>query len=88
MESGISRALAVILTVERSIKRRKIKQITKEKEKKRQENQKNEVVKGKVKIRKEKEKIRRKISKRLLTNVSQRSWRTTLFFFSLRLHQN
>ena len=42
-------AQAVILTVKRSLKRRKIKQITKEKEKKRQENQKNEVIKRKGK---------------------------------------
>ena len=50
-------AQAFILRGKRSLKRQKIKEITKEKEKKRQENQKNGVYKGKekIKIRKEKE---------------------------------
>ena len=48
-------AKAVILTGKRSLKRQNMKEITKEKEKKRQENQKNEVIKGKVKIRTERE---------------------------------
>ena len=48
-------AKAVILTGEKSLKRQNTKEITKEKEKKRQENQKNEVIKGKVKIRTERE---------------------------------
>ena len=47
-------AHAVILTVKRSLKRRTIKQITKQKEKKRQENQKNEVIKRKCKDKKKK----------------------------------
>ena len=54
-------AQTVILTGKRSLKRQKIKEITKEKEKKRQENQKNEVIKrkGKNKIRKEKKRKRK-----------------------------
>ena len=47
-------AQAVILTVKRSLKRRTIKHITKQKEKKRQENQKNEVIKRKCKDKKKK----------------------------------
>ena len=42
-------AQAIILTGRRILKRQKIKEITKEKEKKRQQNQKNEVLKRKVK---------------------------------------
>ena len=53
-------AQAVILTGKRSLKRRKIKQITKEKEKKRQENQKNEVIKRKGKDKKRKRKYKGK----------------------------
>ena len=47
-------AQAVILTVKRSLKRRTIKHITKQKEKKSQENQKNEVIKRKCKDKKKK----------------------------------
>merc|ERR1712030_209105 len=55
---GLFVAQTVILTGKRSLKRQKIKDITKEKEKKRQENQKNEVIKrkGKNKNKKRKEK--------------------------------
>ena len=57
---GLFVAQAVILTGQRSLKRQKIKQITKEKDQKRRENQKNEVIKrkGKDKKRKEKENIK------------------------------
>ena len=51
---GLFVAQAVILTGKRSLKRQKIKEITKEKEKKRQENQKNEVIKRKCKDKKKK----------------------------------
>merc|ERR1712148_68211 len=63
-------------------KRQKIKEITKEKEK-RQENQKKEAKKErkKIMVRKEKEKMKRKITKLLLTKVSQGSRRAALFFF-------
>ena len=55
---GLFVAQAFILTGKRSLKRQKIKEITKEKEKKRQESQKNEVLKrkGKNKNKKRKEK--------------------------------
>ena len=52
-------AKAVILTGKRSLKRQNMKEITKEKEKKRQENQKNEIIRRKVKIRKEIENIKK-----------------------------
>jgi len=44
---GLSLATAVILTGKRSLERQKIKEITKEGEKKRQDNQKNDVIKRK-----------------------------------------
>jgi len=53
---GLFVAQAVILTGKRSLKRQKIKEITKEKEKKRQENQKNEVIKRKGKNKNKKRK--------------------------------
>ena len=55
---GLFVAQAVILKGKRSLKRHKIKEITREKEKKRPENQKKEVIKRreKIKIRKEKKK--------------------------------
>ena len=52
---------AVILTGKRRLKREKIQEITKEKEKKREENQKNEVIKRKGK---NKDKKRKEIEKR------------------------
>ena len=57
---GLFVAQAVILTGKRSLKRQKIKEITKEKEKKRQENQKNEVIKRKGKDKKRKRKYKGK----------------------------
>ena len=73
---------AVILTVKRSLKRRKIKEVTKEKEKKRQENQKNEVIKRKGKIRKENEN-KKDNQQAAVDKVSQGSKRVALFFFLL-----
>ena len=52
-------AQAVVLTVNRSLKRRK-KTDNKEKEKKRQENQKNEIIRRKDKDKKRKRKYKRK----------------------------
>ena len=52
-------AQAVILTVKRSLKRRK-KADNKEKENKRQENQKNEIIRRKGKDKKRKRKYKRK----------------------------
>ena len=73
-------AQAVILTEKRSLKRQMIKEVTKEKGRKRQENQKNEVIKRKGKDKKRKRKCKGKISKLLLTKVSQGSRRAALFF--------
>ena len=47
-------AKAVILTGKRSLKRQNMKEVTKEKEKKRQENQKNEIIKWKGKYKNKK----------------------------------
>ena len=59
---GLFVAQAVMLTGKRSLKRQKIKEITKEKEKKRQENQKTEVIKRKGKNKnKGKKKEKKKI---------------------------
>ena len=81
--SYIFAAQAVILMGKRSLKRQMIKEVTREKEKKRQENQKNEVIKRKGKDKKKKKKIQRKISNLLLTKVSQGSRCAALFFFHI-----
>ena len=69
------------MTIKRSLKRQKIKQITKEKEKKRQQNQKNEVVKGKVKIRKEKENTKKNEQAAVDKRLSEVLARYAVFFF-------
>ena len=65
-------AQALILTGKRSLKRQMIKEVTKEKGKKRQENQKNEVIKrkGKNKNKKNKEKENMKVNQQAAVDKS------------------